>query len=175
VRIDLDDGRSLTYNDPRRFGLLFIRQCDGPPPSRLGVDPLSSEFTPDMLRTLSRGRHRPIKNLLMDQTLVAGLGNIYANEILCAAGVRPGRSAGRLSRRDRDAIVRATRSVLAEAIDRRGSSISDFRDASGARGGFQDRFRVYDREGQPCRRCGALVRRRILAGRSTFYCPRCQR
>jgi formamidopyrimidine-DNA glycosylase len=175
VVIDLDDGRCLTYSDPRRFGLILVRPAGGGLPARLGIDPMESGFTAAALQLLGRRRRRPIKNLLMDQALVAGLGNIYTNEILFRARIRPGRAAGRLTWRECDAIVRAARSVLREAIRRRGSSISDFRDAGGNPGGFQARFRVYDRAGAPCRRCGIAIRRRVLSGRSTFYCPSCQR
>lgn len=175
VIIALDDGHSLTYNDPRRFGLMLLRSAHTGLPTRLGIDPLSPEFTADRLAALARGRRRPIKNLLMDQALIAGLGNIYANEILAQARIRPGRAAGRLTRRDHQAVVDATREVLIAAIRQRGSSISDFRDITGNRGGFQQRFVVYDRCGQPCRRCSTGIRRRMLGGRSTFYCPSCQR
>lgn len=176
IVIVLDDGQCLSYNDPRRFGIVLLQTPTNPgPAARLGVDPLAPEFTAGALRSISRGRRRPIKNLLMDQALVAGLGNIYANEILCRAGVRPGRAAGRLTGREIEAVVEATRVVLREAIQRRGSSISDFRDARGAEGGFQRCFRVYDREGQPCGQCGVTIRKRVLAGRSSFYCPSCQR
>jgi formamidopyrimidine-DNA glycosylase len=175
VVIDLDGGRRLVFNDPRRFGLLALRADGEALPARLGIDAACADFTAEALAALARRRRRPIKNLLMDQSLVAGLGNIYATEILCRAGVRPGRAAGRLTYRECEVIVRATRVVLRAAIRRRGSSISDFRDASGAPGGFQDRFLAYDRGGQPCRRCRTPIRRRVLAGRASFYCPRCQR
>jgi formamidopyrimidine-DNA glycosylase len=174
VVIALDDGRRLVLNDPRRFGLLSVQPVDRFP-TRLGLEPLGESFTGAALAALARRRRRPIKNLLMDQSLIAGLGNIYANEILATAGVRPGRAAGRLRRREHDAVVAATRTVLQEAIGRRGSSISDFRDLGGNPGGFQDRFLVYDRAGQPCRRCRTSIRQRVMAGRSTFYCPKCQR
>jgi formamidopyrimidine-DNA glycosylase len=111
----------------------------------------------------------------MDQSLIAGLGNIYTNEILAVAGVRPARGSGRLSRGECEAIIVATRAVLDAAIRRGGSSISDFHDEAGRPGGFQTCFLVYDREGEVCRRCEATIRRRLLGGRSTFYCPRCQR
>jgi len=174
--IELDDGQWLAYNDPRRFGVVLLQDAEAAGAAgSLGVDPLAPEFTGAALRALSRGRRRPIKNLLMDQTLIAGLGNIYANEILSCAGVRPGRAAGRLTRREIDALVEATQTVLRAAIRQRGSSISDFRDTSGTPGGFQRCFRVYDRAGEPCLDCGVTIRKRVLAGRSSFYCPACQR
>ena len=175
VTMAFDDGRTLVFHDPRRFGLLLLRARDDAPVNPQGIDPVTGEFTAEALAVVTRGRRRPIKSLLMDQSLIAGLGNIYANEILAEAGVRPGRASGRLSRGERAAIVAATRAILNAAIRRGGSSISDFHDAAGRQGDFQTRFLVYDREGEPCRRCGATVRRRVLGGRSTFYCPRCQR
>jgi formamidopyrimidine-DNA glycosylase len=175
VVIRLDDGQHLTFNDPRRFGLMVVRAARGGPPTRLGIDPLAAGFAGPALHALSRRRRRPIKNLLMDQGLVAGLGNIYVNELLFRAGIRPGRAARRLTRAECDALARATREVLTEAIRRRGSSISDFRDENGRPGSFQRRFRVYDREGAPCRRCGRPIRRTVFSGRSAFYCPACQR
>ena len=175
VTMALDDGRTLIFHDPRRFGLILLRARDDASVDPQGIDPVSGEFTADALAAVTRGRRRPIKNLLMDQSLIAGLGNIYANEILAEAGVRPGRASGRLSRGERAAIVAATHATLDAAIRRGGSSISDFHDAAGRQGDFQTRFLVYDREGEPCRRCEATVRRRVLGGRSTFYCPRCQR
>jgi formamidopyrimidine-DNA glycosylase len=174
VLIDLDDGRRIVFNDPRRFGAVFLCRAGEESWLGLGVDPAGPAFTPECFAALARGRRRPVKNLLMDQALIAGLGNIYANEILFHAGVRPGRAAARLSRRECAAVVWATAAVLGEAIRRRGSSISDFHDASGMPGGFQERFFVYDRAGHPCRRCGGPIRRRVHAGRSSFYCRTCQ-
>ncbi len=174
VLIGLDDGGRIAFNDPRRFGAVFLRRTGEDPSLGLGVDPIGPAFTPESFAALARGRRRPVKNLLMDQTLIAGLGNIYANEILFHAGVRPGRASARLSRRECAAVVRATGAVLGEAIRRRGSSISDFHDASGMPGRFQERFFVYDRAGDPCRRCRTPIRRRVHAGRSSFYCRTCQ-
>jgi formamidopyrimidine-DNA glycosylase len=175
VTMALDDGRIMIFHDPRRFGLVMVRVGGDAAADPPGVDPVSGGFTTDLLAAVTRGRRRPIKNLLMDQSLIAGLGNIYANEILAAAGVRPARASGRLSRGQREAIVQATRAVLDAAISRGGSSISDFHDAAGRQGAFQTRFLVYDREGEPCRQCDTAIRRRVLGGRSTYYCPRCQR
>jgi formamidopyrimidine-DNA glycosylase len=112
--------------------------------------------------------------VLMDQRRVAGLGNIYVNELLFRAGIRPRRRAGRLTRADCARIVRAMRAVLGAAIRQGGSSISDYRDGFGRAGAFQQRHRVYDRAGEPCWRCGTAVRSCVVVGRSTFYCPRCQ-
>ncbi len=173
--VDLDDGRTLRFHDPRRFGLMRVGPVDAFPELRtLGVEPLDATFSPTFLHGVARRQRRSVKSLLMDQRVVAGLGNIYVNEILFAAGVRPARRTSRLSHADAARIVAATATVLDEAIAARGSSISDYRDERGEPGAFQDRFRVYDRAGAPCVRCRAAIRKRVIIGRSSFYCPRCQ-
>jgi formamidopyrimidine-DNA glycosylase len=175
VVIHLDDGRVLTYNDARRFGrMAVIAGAQRGAETGGGIDALGTDLTPDALFALTRGRGTTIKALLMDQRRVAGLGNIYVNEILFRAGVRPGRRARRLTQAECTRIVAGTRAVLAEAIRGGGSSISDYRDGLGRQGWFQLRHRVYDRAGEPCRRCGSLIRARVIVGRSSFYCPRCQ-
>jgi formamidopyrimidine-DNA glycosylase len=169
-------GSMLVFNDPRRFGLIRAGLRESfEELAQIGPDPFSAEFSPDWLRQLTRGRKRPVKNLLMDQRLVAGIGNIYANEILFEARVRPSRQAQRLRLAELDALYEATQKVLREAIASGGSSISDYRDGSGRPGYFQLSFRVYDRRGKPCLRCATAVRRVVHAGRSSFYCPKCQR
>jgi formamidopyrimidine-DNA glycosylase len=117
----------------------------------------------------------PIKNFLMDQRLIAGIGNIYANEMLYEAGIRPRRRASRLRLAELQRLSEAMQAVLREAVRLGGSSISDYRDADGQRGYFQMRHAVYDRADQPCRRCTTIIRRIVLSGRSTFYCPSCQK
>jgi len=177
VVLRLDDGRLLTYNDPRRFGRLAVIMPDKVAVETVpGVDALSARLTPDFLHASTR-RHRrtTVKALLMDQREIAGLGNIYVNEILFQAGVRPRRRAGRLTRAESARLVEATRAVLARAIARGGSSISDYRDGFERIGSYQDEHQVYGRAGEPCPRCGTAVRSCIVTGRSTFYCPRCQR
>ncbi len=176
VVIELDDGGTLTYNDTRRFGWMAVIESGAlAAATGSGVDALSPGLTAQALFALSRGRRTSVKALLMDQRRVAGLGNIYANELLFRAGVRPRRRAGRLTRTQCARLVAATRGILAAAIRQGGSSISDYRDGFGGRGRFQVRHRVYDRAGEPCRRCATTIRSCIIAGRSTFYCPRCQR
>ena len=176
VVIELDDGRLVTYNDPRRFGRMAVIDATAlAAETGAGVDPLDDAFTPETLFALTRARRTPIKALLMDQRRVAGLGNIYTNEILFRAGVRPGRRAARLAREECRRIVAASHLVLAEAIRRGGSSISDYRDGLGREGWFQLDHCVYDRAGEPCPGCRTPIRARVLVGRSTFYCPRCQR
>lgn len=177
VVVALDDGRLLTYNDPRRFGRLAIVAREAVAAETVsGVDALSDELTPAFLRASAR-RHRrtTVKSLLMDQREIAGLGNIYVNEILFRSGVRPRRRAGRLTGAECARIVEATRVVLAAAVARGGSSISDYRDGFERFGSYQDEHQVYDRAGEPCRRCGTAVRACVVTGRASFYCPRCQR
>ena len=141
----------------------------------LGVEPLGRMFTGRYLREKTQRTQRTIKDVLMDQRVVAGIGNIYASELLFRAGVQPSRVAATLTEGATDRIVEATKAVLREAIRYRGSSISDYRDGEGKRGGFQDRFRVYDREGQPCSACQRIIQREIRGGRSSFFCAVCQR
>ena len=175
VRLHLSGGVQLTYNDPRRFGLLRVgRIGDLEELRNVGPDPLAEGFSAADLAALARGRKKPVKNLLMDQRALGGIGNIYANEILFRAGVRPSRQARRLTRVELARLFEATRAVLRSAIELGGSSISDYRDGSGTPGYFQLRLNVYDRRGEPCRRCRSAVRHAVHAGRSSFWCPRCQ-
>lgn len=176
VELGLDDRRTLVFNDPRRFGRLDVLAATdlagivGP-----GVDALDAVLTGPWLFERSRGRRTSAKALLMDQRQIAGLGNIYVSEILFRAGVRPRRRAARLSRDECERLVGAMRAVLAQAIARGGSSISDYRDGFDRAGSFQDEHAVYDRAGQPCRRCATPIRGVVITGRSSFYCPACQR
>jgi formamidopyrimidine-DNA glycosylase len=173
--IETGDGRRLTLNDPRRFGsvdLVATEEVDSwGPIGELGTEP--TEIGPSMLHDLLRGRTAPIKALLLDQRIVAGLGNIYACEALHRAHIDPRRAAGRLSRERVARLVEAIREVIAEAIEAGGSTLRDYARPDGELGYFSARFSVYDREGQPCA-CGGRVRRIVQGGRSTFYCPRCQ-
>jgi formamidopyrimidine-DNA glycosylase len=176
VLVTLSTGQRLRYNDPRRFGLMMIgSEADIEAVTALGVEPLGRLFTGRYLREKISRTRRTIKDVLMDQRVVAGIGNIYASELLFRAKVRPSRVAATLTGGAADRVVEATKTVLREAIRHRGSSISDYRDGEGKRGGFQERFRVYDREGQSCYKCGSRIDREIRGGRSTFFCPRCQR
>ena len=176
VSLQLSDGRQVIFNDPRRFGLMRVGRLDELAEiHNVGPDPLSDTFSVSDLAALARGRKKPVKNLLMDQRALGGIGNIYANEILFRAGIRPSRQARRLTRRDLERLFAATRAVLNSAIRLGGSSISDYRDGDGRPGYFQLRLKVYDRAGKPCLRCQTTVRRVVHAGRSSFYCPVCQR
>jgi len=175
VVVLLDGDEALVFNDVRRFGRMAVVESAALADEvGHGVDPLAPAFTAAFLFATSRARRLTVKSLLMDQRLIAGLGNIYANEALFHAGVRPRRRAGRLSRRDSERIVAATRRVLAAAIACGGSSISDYRDAFERSGTYQEHHHVYDRTGEPCRRCRTPIRGCVIAGRSSFYCPSCQ-
>jgi formamidopyrimidine-DNA glycosylase len=176
ICLRLSDGRQVTFNDPRRFGLMRMgRPTEFAELGNVGPDPLAGTFSVNDLAALLRSRKKPVKNLLMDQRALGGIGNIYANEILFRAGVRPGRQARRLTRREIERLFAATRAVLRSAIRLGGSSISDYRDGGGRPGYFQLRLKVYARAGQPCRRCQTPIRRAVHAGRSSFYCPGCQK
>jgi formamidopyrimidine-DNA glycosylase len=179
ARISLLSGRELRFVDPRRFGRLEFRELDLRDLSRTGAfnapgaEPLSiaaADFA-----ALFRGRKLAIKAALLNQALLSGVGNIYADESLFHAGIRPRRAAGRLTRAELEHLRQALRNVLEQAIRLGGSSVSDYVDASGARGFFQLEHCVYLRTGEPCRRCGTPIRRILLAGRGTHFCPHCQR
>jgi len=177
--LHLGDGRRLAFRDPRRFGLLDLiepgAEARHPALAGLGPEPLDHDaFSAAYLAARCAGRRTAIKPLIMDQGVVVGVGNIYAAEALHRAGIRPSRRVGTLSRPRLAGLVEAIRVVLAEAILAGGSTISDFRQAGGASGYFQSAFRVYDRAGQPCLACGTTLRGRVLGGRSTVWCPRCQ-
>lgn len=176
--VHLEDGRRLAFRDPRRFGLLdFVPPgAAWPALAGLGPEPLDARtFSAAYLAQVCAGRRAPIKALIMDQRVVVGVGNIYAQEALFRAGIAPRRAAGRLGREGCAALVRAIRAVLRAALRAGGSTISDYRQAGGADGHFQHRFQVYDRAGQPCPRCGATLRGGTVGGRGTTWCPRCQR
>ena len=173
--LETDEGRSVALNDPRRFGsvdLVPTSEVEGwGPVGELGPEP--TELDPDELGEKLGGRAAPIKALLLDQRIVAGLGNIYVSEALHRAHINPRRAGGRLSRASIGRLVTAIREVIAEAIEAGGSTLRDFARPDGELGYFSKRFSVYDREGRDCA-CGGTVRRIVQGGRSTFYCPKCQ-
>lgn len=174
ARLTLGGGRELRFVDPRRFGRLEFRDlARGEGFSGPGAEPLTIESA-DFAR-LFRGRRLAIKAALLNQTLLAGVGNIYADESLFRAGIRPRKAAGRLTRAELERLRLALRAVLLHAIRLGGSSVSDYVDADGVRGFFQLEHCVYQRTGEPCPNCGTAIRRIILAGRSTHYCPQCQK
>lgn len=175
IDITLGDGRCLRYNDTRRFGLMAVgTEAALVADLALGVEPLSPAFSSHYLWDKTRHTQRAIKEVLMDQRVVAGVGNIYASELLFRAGVRPARTAATLDQQAIARIVKATKAVLREAIQHRGSSISDYLDGEGQPGSFQQRFRVYDQAGKPCRACATPIQRETRGGRSAFFCPTCQ-
>lgn len=170
----LSSGEELRFRDPRRFGkMLILPAADladyfaplGPEPLRLSFARFSALFD---------ARRLPVKNLLMNQNRLRGLGNIYSSEALFLAGIHPARPASALGRAERAALYRALRRVLREAIAGQGTTVSDYRTGEGLPGGYQNRLRVYDREGEPCPRCGTRLERLVLAGRSAHFCPECQ-
>ncbi|URW74424.1 bifunctional DNA-formamidopyrimidine glycosylase/DNA-(apurinic or apyrimidinic site) lyase [Sphingomonas donggukensis] len=176
--IDTDAGRHLALNDPRRFGSLDLMATavldDWAPFRALGPEPLGPELTGAYLEAAFEGRIAPVKALLLDQRVVAGLGNIYVCEALFEAGIRPSRPAGQIARKRLDRLVETIRAVLLSAIDAGGSTLRDYARPDGELGYFSKQFKVYGREGEPCA-CGGTVRRYTEGGRSTFWCPACQR
>ena len=173
----LEDGRDLLFVDPRTFGeTALLRAGDRSPLrglQRMGPEPLSREFSAAALRSALRGACR-VKPALLDQSRVAGIGNIYADESLHRAGINPLRRLDTLTPAEIRRLHAALRAVLREAIARGGSSVSDYINLRGERGDFQDRHRVYRREGEPCPRCGEAIRREVISGRGSYFCPRCQ-
>jgi len=166
----LASGRELRFIDPRMFGKISVHSGAFDPG---GVEPL--EINEEKFVELFRGRKTPIKSALLNQKLVRGVGNIYADESLFRAGIRPRRRAEAVTRQQLARLYRSVREVLQEAIALGGSSVSDYVDADGEEGFFQLEHRVYGREGAPCRACGTAIRRVMLAGRSSHYCPKCQK
>jgi len=175
----LASGRELRFRDPRRFGLIFAARRAGLDTDahfvHLGLEPLSEEFSGEVLERVAERRRGPVKTFLMDAAVVVGLGNIYATEALFRAGIHPTRSVARISRRRWDRLADAIQEVLRAAIREGGTTLNDFSDGEGRSGYFQVSLSVYGREGDPCPRCGRTIRRIVQSNRSTFYCPGCQR
>lgn len=166
----LASGRELRFVDPRRFGRLSVVREEF---QAAGVEPLMMDF--DVFKALFRKRNTPIKSALLNQKLLTGVGNIYADESLFRAKVRSRRRAGTLTRAELQRLYDSIKEVLAQAIEAGGSSVSDYVDAAGEPGFFQLHHRVYGREGQPCLVCGTPIKRIVIAGRSAHYCPKCQK
>lgn len=175
----LDDDSRLVYNDPRRFGMVrLVARAELTSTAELkglGPEPLSREFNAGFLASKARGRRVAIKNLIMDQRIVAGIGNIYAAEILFRANVRPTRRAGRVTRAEIEKIAAAVPVILRAAIGRSGTTFRSYRDSRGQPGRFAERLRVYGREAKPCYTCSTPIRNVVVGGRASFYCPKCQR
>jgi formamidopyrimidine-DNA glycosylase len=180
VVFETEAGDRVIYYDPRRFGYMALVNTATlelhPWFAGLGPEPLSADFDADRLAAAFKGRRQGPKTLLLDQRIVAGLGNIYVCEALHRARISPFKAAGRVSKARLERLVQAVRDVLSEAIEAGGSTLRDYAQADGALGYFQHRFRVYDREGRPCPNdgCKGVIARKVQAGRSTFYCPVCQ-
>jgi formamidopyrimidine-DNA glycosylase len=186
VVLSLDDGTRVIYTDPRRFGIMDILLDDERATHKLlkgiGVEPLGNEFSGEYLAHKFASKSAPLKAALLDQRIIAGLGNIYVSEALHRSGLSPKRKAGTLVRKKAadarlEILVRHVRGILNEAILAGGSTLQDFAGADGSAGEYQQRFAVYDREGEACQRpgCGGTIRRIVQSGRSTFYCPTCQK
>ena len=181
VVFHMENGARVTFNDPRRFGAMDMmatgEEAAHPLLAKLGPEPLGNAFSEDHLIAKLKGKNTPIKSALLDQHVVAGLGNIYVCEVLFRAGIHPARKVSRISDTRIAALVPIIREVLLEAIEAGGSSLKDFRQADGELGYFQHNFRVYGREGHPCVApdCASVVKRITQSGRSSFFCPSCQR
>ena len=176
ARFTLDDGRELWFTDPRRFGEAFLLADSelGERFAKLGVEPLSPEFTAEALGAMAVGRTAPLKSFLLDQSGVAGIGNIYADEALHRARLHPLSPAGSMRSEHHAALRDAIVAALEAGIDGGGASIDDYRDARGERGTMQDEFLVHTREGLACPSCEGEIKRIVVSGRSTYFCPSCQ-
>lgn len=181
VVIDMKNGARIIFNDPRRFGAMDLIDTETAEThmllAKLGPEPLGNDFHESYLAEVLKGKNTPIKSALLDQRIIAGLGNIYVCETLFRCGISPKRKAGNLSNARVQTLIPVIRQVLLDAIKAGGSSLKDFRQADGELGYFQHSFDVYDRENQPCRtpECGGTITRITQSGRSSFYCPQCQR
>ena len=177
----LDNDMELRFNDVRRFGSVMLlspnqnRNREETIFSSTGPEPFAPEFNGAYLQQRAAGKSQPVKSFLMTNSVAAGIGNIYANESLFAAGIRPTKPAGKISRRKWDCLVREIQTVLSNAISCGGSTISDFIGASGEQGYFQVNFRVYGKKGDTCSVCSTALKAVKIGGRASFFCPRCQR
>lgn len=179
LRFRLDDGTELRFNDPRKFGKVYIMEATGAerplPWTRMGPEPLNGAFDLEGFRETLRKRTALIKPLLLNQQVVAGLGNIYVDEALFMAGVHPERRAKTLTAEEVDRLHAAIQTVLAAAIQRRGTTFSSYQDIEGRSGQYQDSLRVFRQEGAACPRCSTPIVRVVVGGRGTYICPDCQR
>jgi len=178
VQFRLDSGASIDFLDPRRFGFMDLFEDKDrdhhPRLVNLGPEPLGPDFSADHLKSRFKGRAQPIKAALLDQSHVAGLGNIYVCEALFRSGISPTRAAGDIGEPSLNHLVREVIAVLNAALEAGGSSLRDFANAEGAPGYFQHDFLVYDRENEPCPNCSRPIERLVQSGRSSFHCPTCQ-
>jgi formamidopyrimidine-DNA glycosylase len=177
AELELDDGRLLRFTDPRRFGhaaLLGPGELDPYLDSRIGVEPLSDDLTPDYIGRIAEDRTAPLKSFLLDQKGIAGIGNIYADEALHRAELHPLSPAGSMRPEHWDALHEGIVEALEEGLRNGGASIDDYRDSRGEQGAMQDEFLVHTRAGEECPRCGERINRIVVGGRSTYFCPACQ-
>ena len=174
VRFDLDGGRQLRFSDVRKFGKVYLTDNVKELLSHIGPEPLEESFTPAHFRDRLQGRKRSIKSLLMDQAMVAGIGNIYADEALFRAGIHPASIAEQLAVEDAELLHQTIRDALLAGIKHEGASINWYRKPDGGKGESQNHFFVYGRDNMPCRNCGALINKIRVAQRGTHFCPNCQ-
>jgi formamidopyrimidine-DNA glycosylase len=174
VLLTFADGVRMCFADVRRFGRMRLVEPEEPWAAEVGFEPLSDEFSPERFSGLLDGRKTPIKAFLLDQRRIAGIGNIYACEALWDARIRPTRPAGSLSKQARRRLHRSIQDVLRRAVEMRGTSVDDYVDADGLRGGFQNQLNVYGRDGERCPRCRRTIVRTVLAQRGTWWCRTCQ-
>ena len=177
IEIKLDSGKSLRLNDPRRFGAFLWQEVDQQHSvlAKLGPEPLTEEFTAASLFAQSRGKKQAIKQFIMDNHVVVGVGNIYANESLFKAGIHPKREAGKISLQRYERLVPIVKATLAAAIKQGGTTLKDFAQSDGKPGYFAQELLVYGRKGEPCSECDTTLKEIRLGQRSTVYCPKCQR
>lgn len=175
LTFELDDGRELRFNNVRKLGRVYLVDDEDEVVGKLGPEPLDDDFAPaDFAALLSRRRGK-IKSLLLNQRFMAGIGNIYADEALFAARIHPERKADTLTAGEIERLYGTIRQVLAQGIQNRGTTLSDYLDAEGREGRNQEYLRVFRRTGQPCPRCGTPIERTVVGGRGTYFCPRCQK
>ncbi len=172
--IQLDNGRKIVFQDPRRFGGIWLLRDPDTITGKLGKEPLNRDFCAAYLNSIINNRRVAIKTLILDQKLIAGIGNIYADEALFMAGIRPDRAAGSLSPEEALRLSRAIKRVLRQGIEKRGTTFRDYRDGNNEPGRFQEQLQAYGREGEKCTRCGELIIRAAIGGRSSHYCESCQ-
>lgn len=179
VYFNLRGGVRLAFNDPRRFGILDLATREKVTENKwlkhLGVEPLDAEFTAESMLAKAKGRSVPVKNFIMDQKVVVGVGNIYSSEALYLAGVKPQRQACRIQLSEWKSIVKNVQKVLSRSIERGGTTLNDYRQVEGHAGNFQNHLKVYGRTGEPCRKCREPVKMKVLGGRSTYWCSKCQK
>lgn len=175
AEICLDNGKKLVYEDPRRFGGIYLLKNLEQFFERMGAEPLAEEFNPTYLYAITRRRKIAIKSLLLNQSLICGIGNIYADESLHMAGIRPDRPAGTLTSDEAEKLCGAVKQVLQHSIDSQGTTFRDYRNGFNQEGSFQNYLQVYGRDREPCLRCGKIICKQIIGGRGSHFCINCQK